>query len=92
MPLRKRQVPKFYKLAASSSPSQIPNITWAEILFPMRHIISEAHANVLMQKYYMMIFVVKTVPVADLVKNLEIGNRISKGNVIRESESNSVQL
>ncbi len=32
-----------------------------------------------------MIFVVKTVPVADLVKKLEAGNRISKDSVVRES-------
>jgi len=34
----------------------------------------------------MMVFVVRTVPVADLAKKLEAGNRISKDSVIRESK------
>jgi E3 SUMO-protein ligase PIAS1 len=38
----------------------------------------------------MMIFVVKTVPVADLVKKLETGKRFSKESVIRESKFDNV--
>ena len=40
----------------------------------------------------MMIFVVRTVPVTDLVRKLEGGNRISKESVIRESKPNGIQL
>jgi hypothetical protein len=38
----------------------------------------------------MMIFVVRTVPVTDLVQKLEAGKRISKDSVIRESKSNGI--
>jgi hypothetical protein len=40
----------------------------------------------------MMIFVVRAVPVTDLVKKLEAGQRILKEGVIRESRSNGIQL
>jgi hypothetical protein len=58
----------------------------------MHHTNNISHADVVLQKFYMMIFVVKTVPVADLVKKLEAGNRISKDNIIRESKCNGLQL
>jgi E3 SUMO-protein ligase PIAS1 len=56
----------------------------------MRHIIVQAHADVSLQKFYMMIYVVRTVPVAELVKELEAGKRISRESVINESKSNEI--
>jgi E3 SUMO-protein ligase PIAS1 len=52
-----------------------------------RHTIIQAHADVFLQKFYMMIYVVRTVPVADLAKELEAGKKISRDSVINESRS-----
>jgi E3 SUMO-protein ligase PIAS1 len=38
------------------------------------------------QKFYLVIWVVKVVPVADLVKKIEVGRRITRESVINESK------
>jgi E3 SUMO-protein ligase PIAS1 len=44
------------------------------------------------QKFYFLIFVVKVVPVTDLVKRLEAGKRRTKEAVVNDSESILIEL
>jgi E3 SUMO-protein ligase PIAS1 len=69
-------------------PSPFSNISQEKPPFHWRRAVIQAHANFSLQKFYMMIYVVRTVPVADLVKKLEGGKRITRESVISESKSN----